>query len=148
MEQSRRQFSPDLPFWGGLVLLVLLVSVIGSALRPVFFPKVSILTGFVFVISGLAQKGMDRIVRRKCGVLAKCLLEMSVRTGIPLLATLAFFLCFDKILSKYCVLTLALYYLLLFPVEVWSSLMRRKMLEEESGQNDAERQTGLHKDTK
>ena len=114
-------------YWIILLVVFVLTSVGGHALYPDSFPMVSAVVAAVFVLLGLLRYGTDLWFRGKYGVLADYAITMGVRTGVPLLAVLVFFLSFDNILSKRCVLTLALFYLFLFPAEVWTSLPRPRV---------------------
>ena len=127
-------------YWIILLVVFVLTSVGGRALYPESFPMVSMVVAAVFVLLGLLRYGTDLWFRGKYGVLADYAITMGVRTGVPLLAALVFFLSFDNILSKRCVLTLALFYLFLFPAEVWTSLPRPRV-QTDQRENSPQEQT-------
>lgn len=71
--------------------------------------------------------------KKRYGALVEMTAASAVRTGIPLLAVLAFYLSFDKITFRAAVLSLAAFYVLSLPFEVWIGLPGRAASAEESG---------------
>lgn len=131
-----RQNSNGGLYWFVLLVVFALTSVAGRALYPESFPKVSLIVAAVFVVLGGLLHCVNIWICGKYSILAEYAVKMSVRTGIPLLATLVFFLSFDNILFKRSVLTLALFYLVLFPTEVWATLPRSERKSEEAACQD------------
>lgn len=66
--------------------------------------------------------------------------SMAIRTGIPLVAALVFFLAFDNIIFNVTVLTMVVFYLAMLPFEVWVMLPgSRKKAEKPATENETER---------
>lgn len=108
--------------WFLIVFLAVLGG--GTLFFPAYFPKTAFCAGAAAFLAGIIQIIVSWYIRLKYGVLVDFLVGMFARTGIPLIAALVFFLLFDNILFKYSVLTLAVFYLLLMPFEVWLSFPR------------------------
>ncbi|MGI5831386.1 MAG: hypothetical protein ACOX6D_02470 [Thermoguttaceae bacterium] len=63
--------------------------------------------------------------KKKYGALVELLVSLAVRTGLPLAVALVLCCTMDKILGRAVILTLAAFYVLTLPFEVWVTLPGR-----------------------
>lgn len=98
-----------------------------AAVLTAFFPFFNIryyimgigAAGTVSLVTGLLLIASVFYCKHHYGALVEFGVSTAIRTGIPLVAGLAFYLAFDKILLYYSVYLLAVFYAVLFPMEVW-----------------------------
>lgn len=109
-------------FW--FLTVFIAIFTVGTFFWPKILPKSALYAGSVSFFSGFILIFVVFYCKKKYGALIEFAVSTFVRTGIPLIAALVFFLTFDKILFNFTVLTLALFYLLLIPFEVWVLLPR------------------------
>ncbi len=114
-------------FTGYFLLVLIMGTAISYCIIGNNFLIGSIICGVICYSAGALALVATWFVRRRYGIgLIDMLVAMIIRTGIPMVGALVIFALLDNNILNKAILSLAGYYLALFPFEVRSSMPRKK----------------------